>query len=95
MSIVGDRPEGGLRIDVARPREGGPPWRYDGAVITPTERYAAAAVVSAEGEVTVELPAEAPEGMAEKARLVLRAAYKHAREDGGPPPRHIVRWRAG
>ena len=42
----------------------------------------------------VELAAGAPEGIAERVRLLMRAAYKHAREDGQPPPRRIVRWRA-
>lgn len=94
MSIIGSTPESGVRIDVARPREGGPPWRYEGEAVTSTARFALASTVSAEGEVVVELPAEAPEGIGERVRLLMRAAYKHAREDAQPPPRRVVRWRA-
>jgi len=94
MSIVGSSPESGVRVDVTRPREGGPPWRYQGEAVTSTARFDLAATVSAEGEVRVDLPEQAPEGIGDRVRLLLRAAYKHAREDAQPPPRHIVRWRA-
>ncbi len=94
MSIVGSNPESGVRIDVTRPREGAPPWRYEGEAVTATARFAVVATVSAEGDVVVELAAEAPAGAGERVRLLMRAAYKHAREDGQPPPRRIVRWRA-
>jgi hypothetical protein len=112
MRIVGSTPETGVRIDVTRPREGGPPWLYEGEAVTSNARIPVKAVVSGEGQVTVELqlPAGAPaesvhdgpdgdtngglEGTAERVRLLLRAAYKHAREDAQPPPRRIVRWRA-
>jgi hypothetical protein len=94
MSIVGSNPEGGVRIDVTRPRDGVPPWRYEGEAVTPTARFALVAIVSADGDVVLELPADAPAGIGERVRLLLRAAYKHAREDDQPPPRRIVRWRA-
>jgi hypothetical protein len=94
MSIIGSTPESGVRIDVARPREGGPPWRYQGEAVTSTARFALVSTVSAEGDVVVELPAEAPEGIGERVRLLMRAAYKHAREDAQAPPRRVVRWRA-
>jgi len=95
MSIVGSKPEAGVRIDVERPREGGPPWQYRGVVATPAEDVAIEATVAAGGEVTIgPLPPGAPDGIAEKARLLLRAAWKHAQEEGLPPPRHVVRWRA-
>ena len=94
MSIIGSTPESGVRIDVARGREGGPPWRYEGEAVTSTTRFALVAMVSAEGDVVVELPPEAPEGIGERVRLLMRAAYKHAREDAQPPARRIVRWRA-
>jgi hypothetical protein len=94
MSIIGSTPESGVRIDVSRPREGSPPWRYEGEAVTPSARFAIVSTVSAEGDVHVELPPEAPEGIGERVRLLMRAAYKHAREDAQPPPRHIVRWRA-
>jgi hypothetical protein len=94
MSIIGSTPESGVRVDVTRPREGGPPWRYEGEAVTSTARFALAATVSAEGEVRVDLAPHAPEGIGDRVRLLMRAAYKHAREDAQPPPRHIVRWRA-
>jgi len=94
MSIVGNTPESGVRVDVTRPREGGPPWRYEGEAVTPTARWVLVSTVSAEGEVLVELGPGAPEGIADRVRLVMRAAYKHSRDDGQPPPRRVVRWRA-
>jgi hypothetical protein len=94
MSIVGSTPESGVRVDVTRPREGGPPWRYEGEAVTATDRFALAATVSAEGQVRVALPPQAPETIGDRVRLLMRTAYKHAHEDGQPPPRHIVRWRA-
>ena len=94
MSIIGSSPESGIRIDVSRPREGAPPWRYEGEAVTAAARFPLATTVSADGEVLVELPPEAPEGIGERVRLLMRAAYKHAREDAQPPPRRIVRWRA-
>jgi hypothetical protein len=94
MGIVGKHPETGVRIEVTRPLEGGPPWRYRGEAVMPSERFRLEATVSADGDVIVELPPEAPDGAADRARLVLRAAWKHAAEDELPPPRHIVRWRA-
>ena len=94
MSIIGSTPESGVRIDVSRAREGPPPWRYEGEAVTSTARFAIVSTVSADGEVLVDLPPEAPEGIGERVRLLMRAAYKHAREDAQPPPRRIVRWRA-
>ncbi|HEV3190857.1 MAG TPA: outer membrane protein assembly factor BamD [Polyangiaceae bacterium] len=94
MGIVSDVPETGIRIEVERPRDGGPPWQYAGAVITPDASFAVSATVSAEGDVAVELAANAPEGLAQRARLLLRSAWKHARADDTAPPRRVVRWRA-
>jgi hypothetical protein len=95
MAIVGHPPESGTRIDVERPRVGGPPWSYRGEAATNGARFALVATVGAVGTVSVELSDEAPPGLAEKARLIVRAAWKHAQADGAPPPRHIVRWRPG
>jgi hypothetical protein len=101
MPIVGSSPESGVRIDVSRPREGGPPWRYEGLAVTSSETWAATATIAESGEVVVESgeagaagASSLPESIAERVRLLLRAAYKHAREDGQPPPRRIVRWRS-
>jgi hypothetical protein len=103
MSIIGHTPESGVRIDVIRPREGGPPWRYVGEAVTPHVRLRLSATVSAAGDVVVELGAEptspsSPSNAvtAERVRLLVRAAYRHARSEGGegqPPPRRILRWR--
>jgi hypothetical protein len=92
MAIVGVRPDSGLRIDVARPPQGGPPWRYRGEVATPADTFSLEATVSDAGAVVVAAP-DAPAGIAERARLLLRAAWKHARDEERPPPRRIVRWR--
>jgi hypothetical protein len=62
--------------------------------VTPAERFAVAATVASDGGVTVDLDAAAPAGLAERVRLILRAAWRHAGDDGSPPPRRIVRWRA-
>jgi hypothetical protein len=95
MSIVGDHPETGARVEAQRERAGGPPWRYAGEVVTPTDRFPLSAVIAGDGTVTVaDLDPSAPPGLAEKARLLLRAAFKHASAEGAPPPRRIVRWRA-
>ena len=95
MGIIGEHPESGLRIDISRERDGGPPWRYAGEAVTPGARVAMRAVVEADGTVTVDIDDPAPE-VAEKARLIVRAAYKHAREadENAAPPRRIQRWRA-
>jgi len=62
--------------------------------VTPSSRFPLAANVSDDGDVLVELAPEAPPALAEKVRLLLRAAWKHADEEDVRPPRHIVRWRA-
>ena len=93
MGIVGPRPESGVRIDLERPAASGPPWRYDGTVATPTAEFSLRARVTQEGAVTIEA-ASLPEGVEQKAKLLLRAVWKHAGADGTPPPRRIVRWRA-
>jgi hypothetical protein len=94
MGIVGHHPETGVRVDVERARDGGPPWRYEGEAVTPASRFPLAANVGDDGDVVVELAPDAPASLAEKVRLLLRAAWKHAEEQDVRPPRHIVRWRA-
>lgn len=94
MGIVGHHPETGVRIDVERERAGGPPWRYEGEAVTPSERFRVAALIAEDGAVSVVLQSGAPAGLAEKARLLVRTVWKHAREDAAAPPRRIVRWRA-
>jgi hypothetical protein len=53
MGITGQHPETGVRVDVQRPREGGPPWRYEGEAATARERYPMSATVAADGTVEV------------------------------------------
>ena len=93
MGIVGHHPETGVRIEVQRAQADGPPWRYEGEAVTPSERFRVAAMIGEDGGVSVELQSGAPAGLAEKARLLVRTAWKHAREDDAVPPRRIVRWR--
>jgi hypothetical protein len=94
MGIVGSRPDSGVRIDLERPIDGGPPWPYRGEAATPGERFSIAATVSADGEVEVDVPPGAPADLGERVRRVVRSAWKHAQEDGLPPPRRLQRWRA-
>jgi hypothetical protein len=94
MGIVGSHPETGVRIEVERAREGGPPWRYRGEAVTPHARFAMTAAVTATGDVTIDVAPDAPAGLADKARLLVRSVCKHARDESSPPPRRIVRWRA-
>lgn len=92
MGIIGERPESGLRLDLERPRDGGPPWAYAGEVVTPEARFVARAVIVADGAVSVELvDAPAALDLEGRVKLILRAAYKHAQPE--PPPRRIQRWR--
>jgi hypothetical protein len=94
MAIAGPLPETGVRIDLMRPARGGPPWRYTGNVATAEGTLPLAARMSESGEVSVEPLPAVPEGIARKATLLLRAAYKHAHGESTPPPRRILRWRA-
>ena len=93
MGIIGHKPESGVRIDVERSHGDGPPWRYRGTAATAEADFPVAATIDAAGEVRVELAGAAPGELAEKIRLILRAAHKHAADDGLPPPRRIQRWR--
>jgi hypothetical protein len=96
LGIVGDRPESGFRIELERPLHDAAPWRYAGEAVTPGDRFGIEVSVEQDGTVSVQVPAEAgaPPGLAEKVRLLVRAAVKHARDEGAAPPRRIVRWRA-
>jgi hypothetical protein len=100
MGIIGDRPDSGIRLTLQRAREGGPPWTYRCEAVTATARFVARAVIGEDGEASVtslaqvaQADAVSPE-LAQRIRLVLRAAWKHAKADRAPPPERIVRWRA-
>jgi hypothetical protein len=96
MSIVGRHPETGVRIEVERESADCPPWYYTGEAVTPDASYPVKAEVDADGNVSVELGGDAPHGLADKVRFILRTAWKHAsdEEPAAAPPRRIVRWRA-
>ena len=96
MAIVGDHPEGGIRFDLERPAAGGPPWVYAGSAFTSDAEVKLRASVDADGVVAVEDEARVPKEVAQRAKLLLRTAWKHATqaEAGAPPPRRIHRWRA-
>jgi hypothetical protein len=93
MTIVGEYPESGVRVEVERPVTGGPPWRYHGEAVTPTARFSLHLLAQEDGSVTVELADGAPPELSEKTRLMLRAVCRHAVKDDAVPPRRIVRWR--
>jgi hypothetical protein len=86
MGIVGDKPESGVRLELERPREGGPPWEYTGRAATPDGEWPVRATIDAAGAVEVVAPKE----LETKVLLILRTAFKHG---AGAPPRKIVRWR--
>lgn len=100
MAIVGERPETGVRIAIERPREGGAPWSYAGTASLPDAAFPVSVVVSEGGEVDVTLAAAEdsgaapPSDLAEKIRLIVRAAYRQAKADEEAPAFRIVRWRA-
>jgi hypothetical protein len=94
MAIVGHHPDHGVRVVLERPRGVEPPWRYEGEAIAQTGSYRVAVTLHAAGDVTVEMQGDAPAGLVDRVRLIVRAAWKHAREDGVHPPRRIARWRA-
>lgn len=105
MAIIGERPETGVRIAIERPREGGPPWSYGGTAALPDAIFPVKVVVSEAGEVDVTLDGTRdgtrdgtngapPADLAEKIRLIVRAAYRQAKSDDESPAFRIVRWRA-
>lgn len=96
VPIAGERPESGVRITIERDRaEVAPPWRYTGAAHVPDASFPLVVVVEASGDVKVELsptPVPPPD-LAERVRLIVRAAHRQAKADDEPPAWRIVRWR--
>jgi hypothetical protein len=95
MAIVGDHPQKGIRFILERaeePSAAAPPCVYEGAAFTPEMRYALRIVVDADGGATCD-DGSVPDDLAEKARLLVRTMVRHARTEGTPPPRRIMRWR--
>ncbi len=104
MTALAQTPESGFRLEIERPRSGGPPWTYEGAAVTPEATFPVRVVLAIDGDVVVELssarlsPRQAPPApLADSLRRIVRTAYRHARDEElqAPPPRRIVRWRAG
>lgn len=93
MTIVGQRPEGGVRIELERAAEGAAPWNYRGHAVTPLARFPLHVVLSQRGDVQVDLPPDAPNALATRVRLMMRALWRHARDEGAPPARRLMRWR--
>jgi hypothetical protein len=94
MAIVGRLLESGVRVTAERLPAAKPPWLYEGEAVTRTDHFRLAARLEGDGAVRVDLEPDPPPGLADKVRLIVRAAWKHARDDGAAPPRRIARWRA-
>ncbi len=95
MGIVGDHPEGGIRFDLTRTTDQ-PAWVYVGSAFTSEAEHRLGATVGSDGTVTVDDEASLPKEVVQRAKLLLRTAWKHAQEGspGAPPPRRVHRWRA-
>ncbi len=92
MSVAGGRPAHGLRLRLER-AGAGEPLRYEGVASTAQRDFALQITVEASGAVAVTTEEGAPADLAEKARLIVRAALRHAQAEGLGPPRRIQRWR--
>ena len=92
MAIIGERPESGMRLEIERPRGDVAPFRYEGWVKTPETKIAVVALIDTLGLVDVSGVGLDDDSL-EKVRLMIRAACKHARTEGRPPPLRIQRWR--
>jgi hypothetical protein len=97
MTIVGRNPESGVRVMLELGRDAGPPWTYEGAAYTPSTTHPMRVIVDAGGKVEVEVEVDdgMPQDLVQRARQMVRTAYKHAEDEHLPPPRQIHRWRGG
>lgn len=91
MPITGSHPEKGIRIELTLGKDAANCDCYSGRIVTPEDEFAFAAAISESGEVTV--TSIAPADLAEKTRLVVRTAVRHAAAEKSPLPRLIMRWR--
>jgi hypothetical protein len=89
MGIIGEHPEGGVRIDVERPVLGGPPWRYEGDAVTPTGRHRVVIDVESDGTVQVRTSEAAPPPPPEPVRTPEAPSAEGA--DLSTPVRLIMR----
>jgi hypothetical protein len=87
MDPVPHHPERGLRIEVERQFENGPPWCYQGRAVTPNRSYDLSAVVSEDGRVSVEVASDTPAHVAVRVIRVVKTACAGL-------PQRIVQWRA-
>jgi hypothetical protein len=83
-----------VRVVAERPATGGPPWRYQGDTTALGSRFDLVVMLDANGSVDVALSPDPPPGLADRIKLLVRAAWRHARTENVPPPRRIARWRA-
>ena len=71
----------------------GAAFRYVGTVADDGHEVGVAFAVDAEGGVALSDSPECPAALADRARLVVRAALKQNAALELPPPRRITRWR--
>jgi hypothetical protein len=86
MGQIAHHPESGLRIEVERQYDEGPPWCYQGKAVTPSSAYGVSAIVKGDGSVSVEVASEAPRRVADRVVRVMKAACVGL-------PHRIVQWR--
>jgi hypothetical protein len=94
MSISEGNPDSGLRVVLTLEGAASPNGhaRYVGEARTKSEQRALVVSVGDGDAVAVEIEG-GNEDLAERVRLLVRAAVRHARADGRPLPRSIQRWR--
>ncbi|MBK6691159.1 MAG: hypothetical protein IPG50_02975 [Myxococcales bacterium] len=88
MPITGDNPEHGTRVDLTRTDDA--ELTYTGRIATNDRSFSLRVTVAGD---TVVAETDGGPDLAERARLIVRTALKHAAADGLPPPRRIQRWR--
>ena len=66
------------------------------SAFTPDARHSVRATVTHDGLVTVEGEDALPKEVVQRAKLLLKTAFKHSEEasPGSAPPRRVHRWRA-
>lgn len=91
MSLVSPRPDTGARLSLRLEAD----HRYVGEVATAAGAIPVLVTVLADDAVALEPGAGAvlDEAMAERIRLLVRTAVRHARADGRPLPTSLRRWR--
>lgn len=97
MAVTGEKPESGVRIELARERGASTPLVYEGSAETPDAVIGVRVTVAAEGEVKVDYTEpndpHATRELEDRVRMLVRTVLKHAKSDGVAPPLRISRWR--